>query len=65
MLRLAPVVMTMSGSIFQPRVAMFSMSGLCLLALASSVYGENLRLQYVNSMNCIVRLWSICVGGSF
>ena len=32
---------------------MFSMSGLYLLALASSVYGENPSLQFVNSMNCI------------
>ena len=37
---LAPVVITMSGSFFQPRAAMFSISGLYLLALASSVFGE-------------------------
>ena len=43
---LAPVVITMSGSIFQPRASMFSNSGLYLLTLASSVYAENLSLQY-------------------
>ena len=42
---LAPAVMTMSGSIFQPRAAMLSMSGLYLLVLASRVAGENLSLQ--------------------
>ena len=36
----APAVITIRGSIFQPRAAMLSMSGLYLLALASSVSGE-------------------------
>ena len=40
---------------------MFSISGFYLLALASNDYGENLSLQYVNSMNCMVRVWSIFV----
>ena len=62
---LAPVVITISGSIFQPRAAMFSTSGLYLSALASCVSGENLSLHYVNSVNCMVRVWSICVGVSF
>src|ERR1700738_690939 len=62
---LAPVVITMSGSIFQPRATISSISGLYLLALASSVSGENLSLHYVNSMNCMVSVWSIFVGGSF
>ena len=31
----------------------------------SSVSGENLSLQYVNSMNCMVRLGSMSVGGLF
>ena len=44
---------------------MFSINGLYLLALASSVSGENLSLQYVNSMNCMVRVWSICGGIHF
>ena len=33
---------------FQPLAVMLSIRGLYLLALASSVYGENLSLQYVN-----------------
>ena len=44
---LAPTIITMSGSIFKPLAAMFSISGLYLLALASSVSSENLSLQYV------------------
>ena len=62
---LAPAVIIMSGSIFHPRATMFSISGLYLLALASSVSGENISLHYVNSMNCMVNVWSIFVGGSF
>ena len=62
---LAPAVMTISGSIFQPRAAMLSISGWYLLVLASSVAGENLSLQYVNSINCKVIVWSIFVGGVF
>ena len=45
---LAPAVITMSGLIFQPLAVMLSIKGLYLLALASSVYDENLSLQYVN-----------------
>ena len=45
---LAPAVITMSGLIFQPLAVMLSIRGLYLLALASSVYDENLSLQYVN-----------------
>ena len=48
---LAPAVITMSGSIFQPRAAMLSNNGLYLLVLASNVDDENLSLQYVNSIN--------------
>ena len=62
---LVPVVITMSRSIFHPRAAMFSISGLYLLALASSDSGENQSLQYVNSVNCMVSVWSIFVGDSF
>ena len=62
---LAPAVITMSGSIFQPLAAIFSINALYLLVLVSSVCGENLLLQYVNSMNCMVRFWSIFMGGSF
>ena len=41
---LAHAVITMSGSIFQPKASMFSISGLYLLAFASSVFGENISL---------------------
>ena len=60
---LAPAVMTIRGSIFHPLAVMLSISGLYLLVLASSVSGENLSLQYVNSINCMVRLGFIFVGG--
>ena len=63
---LAHVVITVSGSIFQPLATMFSIIGLYLLALVSSVSGENLSLQYINSMNSMLRFWSILIcGGSF
>ena len=52
---LASAVITMSGLIFQPLAVIFSIRGLYLLALASSVSGDNLSLQYVNSMNCMIR----------
>ena len=62
---LAHAVITMSGSILQPRAAILSNSGLYLLVLASNVDGENLSLQYVNSMNWMVIVCSIFVGGVF
>ena len=37
---MAPAIITMSRSIFHPRAAMLSISGLCLLGLASSDSGE-------------------------
>jgi len=52
---LALAVITIRGSIFHPLTTIFSISGLYLFALASSVSGENLSLQYVNSINCMVR----------
>ena len=61
----AHAVITMSGSIFQPRATMFSNSGLYLLALTSSVYGENLSLQYVNYMNYMVKVLLIFWGKFF
>ena len=60
---LAPAVMTISGSIFHPLEAMLAISGMYLLFFASIVYGENLSLQFVNSINCMVRLGSMSVGG--
>ena len=62
---LTPSVMTISGSIFHPLEAMLAISGLYLLFFASIASGENLSLQYVNSMNCMVRLGSISLGGAF
>ena len=62
---LAPAVITIRGSIFQPLSAILSINGLYLLYFVSSVSGENLSLQYVNSMNCMVRLVSMSVGGHF
>ncbi len=62
---LAPAVIIIRGSTFHPLAAILSINGLYLLFFASSVSGENLSLQYVNSMNCMVRLGSISVGGSF
>ena len=61
---LAPAVMTIRGSTFHPLAVITAINGLYLLVLASSVSGENLSLQYVNSMNCMVRLGFISVGGS-
>jgi hypothetical protein len=62
---LAPAVIIIRGSTFHPLAAILSINGLYLLCFVSSVYGENLSFQYVNSMNCMVRLGSMSVGGSF
>src|ERR1700737_297627 len=61
----APAVMTISGSIFHPLEAMLSINGLYVFFFASIVSGENLSLQYVKSINCMVRLGSMSMGGSF
>ena len=53
---LTPAVMTMSGSTLQPRFMMLFIRGLYFWILFSIVSYGNLSLQYVNSMNCIVRL---------
>ena len=60
---LAPAVITIRGSTFHPLAAILSINGLYLLVFASCVSGENLSLQYVNSMNCMVRLGSMFMGG--
>lgn len=60
---LAPVVMTMSGSTFHPLAMMLLISGWYLSILFSIVSDENLSLQYVNSMNCIVRSGLMLFGG--
>ncbi|KAG0628663.1 hypothetical protein M758_1G043900 [Ceratodon purpureus] len=56
--------MTIRGSTFHPLAVITAINGLYLLVLASSVSGENLSLQYVNSMNCMVRLGFISIEGS-
>ena len=53
---LAPAVIIIRGSTLHPLAAIHSINGLYLLFFASSVSGENLSLQYVSSMNCMVRL---------
>jgi hypothetical protein len=60
---LAPAVMTISGATFHPVEAILSISGLYLWFFASIASRENLSLQYVNSINCMVRLGSMSVGG--
>ena len=62
---LAPAVIIIMGSTFHPRAAILSSNALYLLFFASIASGENLSLQYVNSMNCMVRLGFMFVGGSF
>ena len=57
-------MMTISSSIFHPLEAILSISGMYLLFFASIASGENLSLQYVNSIN-MVRLASMPMGGSF
>jgi hypothetical protein len=61
----AVAVKTISGSIFHPLEAILSISGLYLSFFASMVFVENMSLQYVNSINCMVRLGSTSMGGSF
>ena len=48
---LAPVVMTISGSTFHLLLVMLSISGWYFSVLRVMVFGENLSLQYVNSIN--------------
>jgi hypothetical protein len=64
-LALAPAMIMIRGSTFQPLAAILSVHGLYLLFFASIVYGENLLLHYVNSMNCMVQLGSMSMGGHF
>ena len=60
---LAPAVIMSRGSTFHPLATILSISGVYLLFFASIVSGENLSLQYVNSINCMVRLGFMAVGG--
>ena len=64
MVALAPDVMTISGSIFQPLLAILSISGLCFFSILWFIVSSGiLSLHYVNSMNCIVRLSVGFIGG--
>ena len=62
---LAPAVMTMSGSTFYPKLVMLFKSGWYFCILFSIVSCGKLSLQYVNSINCIVRLSDGFDGGTF
>jgi hypothetical protein len=53
-----------SGSTFQP-LTFISLISLRYLSIFSWILsGEYLSLQYVNSMNCTVRVWLGSCGGS-
>ena len=60
---LANVVITISGSLFHPLLVMLSISGWYFSIFVIIVSQENLSLQYVNSMNCILRLLLGAIGG--
>ena len=62
---LAPAVIIIRGSTFHPLAAIQSIKGLYLLFFVSIVSGENLSLQYVNSINCMERLGSTSMGAAF
>lgn len=51
---LAPAVITMIGSTFQPSDCIFCINGRYLFVFCAIVSGENRSLQYVNSINCMV-----------
>ena len=60
---LALAVMTISGSIFQPLLLMLSINGLYFYVFLVVVSLGILSLEYVNSMDCIVRFSFNSVGG--
>jgi len=60
---LAPAIMTMSGSIFLPWAMILLISGWYFWILLSIVTCENLSLECVNKINCIVKLLFGLVGG--
>ena len=62
---LAPAASTMSGAIFQPFVMMLFMSGWYFVIFLSKVSVANLSLQYVKSMNCMVRSGVRVYGGGW
>ena len=60
---LALAIMTISGSTSHPLLVMLSISGWYFSIFLTIVLGENLSLQYVNSMNCILTLFTRLGGG--
>ena len=60
---LAPAVITISGSTIHPLLIISLMRGWYFCIFLSMVSGENLSLQYVNSINCTFRLMLGDVGG--
>ena len=62
-LALAPDASTMSGATFHPLVMRLLISGWYFVFFFSSVSAENLSLQYVNSMYCMVMSGVGATGG--
>ena len=60
---LAPVVITISGSMFQPLFLMLSISAWYFSSFRIILLEENFSLQYVNSINYILRLLLGSIGG--
>lgn len=60
---LAPAVITISGSTIHPLFLMSLMRGWYFSIFLAVVSGENLSLQYVNSINCTLKLMFGDVGG--
>jgi hypothetical protein len=60
----APVVSTMSGFTFHPLALMSSIRPSYFAIFSLILSGENLSLQYVNSMNCTVSVELGWFGGS-
>ena len=61
---MAHALMMIRGLTFHPLATILAIGGKYLLFFASSVSSENMSLQYVNSINCMVRLGFMYVGGS-
>ena len=61
---LALVEITINGSTLHPLLIVLFMSGWYFSIFVVIVFGKNLLLQYVNFMNCILRLLLVTFGGS-
>ena len=57
------VVITISGFTFHLLLVIFSISNWYFSNFVVIVYGESLLLQYVDLINCILRLLSRPIGG--